>query len=356
MLMAGKSVTQAGDQLHALNLERMFLGLTKPKGDLVNLLQQLRSLKTIDPNAYRKAKTKLPYVVSGYFNPAIRRKENFAWTEHFIIDIDHLSMSGLDPAAIKNLLHADDRIALLFTSPGNDGVKVIFNLKQRIHDAGYYSAFYKIFAAKFALEYRIENLVDLVTNDVSRCCFMSYDPEAKYNPAATFIDPSFYLDPNSLHVSTRSNTEVNEVESISIENKKISGEGTGDSRDLPNDVLLIIKQKLGQVSGRRVPKTKEYIQPKAITDAMPGLENGLKGMGINLIETRMIHYGRQLKVSAGVYWAEVNLFHGKHGFKAVQTTKTGSNKELAELAVKAIQLYFDNHTVKPLINTPDLPV
>ncbi len=344
MLMAGKNVTVAGDQLHALSLERMYLGLTQPKGNLIDLLQQLRSLKSIDPNGYRRAKTQLPYVVCGNFSPALRRKENFAWTEHFIIDIDHLASINLTPNEIKNILKQDNRIALLFTSPGNDGVKLIFNLQDRIHDAGYYSAFYKLFAAKFAVQYQLEGAVDLVTSDVSRCCFMSYDPGVVFNANAETIDANSYLDQNNLEGINAANALVKNVEQTSNDIKAISGttEIEGQGQALPDDVLWKIKQKLNPALAGRGPKTKEFIQPQALTDAMPALNLALLEIGITLVETTMIHYGRQLKLCAGNYWAEVNLFHGKQGFKAVQTTKTGSNKNLAEMATQAIQLHFDN--------------
>ncbi len=343
MIMAGKSVTLAGDQLYALSLERMYLGLTQPKGNLIDLLQQLRSLKTIDINGYRKAKTQLPYVVGGNFRPALRRKENFVFTEHFIIDIDHLSSKQLTPNEIKYLLKDDNRVAILFTSPGNDGVKVIFNLKDRIHDAGYYSAFYKIFAAKFAVQYGLQGTVDLVTCDVSRCCFMSYDPDAVYNANAELIDATFYLDQNSLEGSFMANTVVKEYEKITKDQEQILGIPDKQIQDLGEDVFWRIKEKLNPALAKRPPKTKNFIQPQALTNALPALNDALNEMGFTIAETNMIQYGRQLKLSSGQYWAEVNLFYGKQGFKAVQTTKTGSNKQLAELATQAIQLYFDDY-------------
>ncbi len=339
--MAGKNVTQAGDQLHSLSLERLYLGLTQPKGNLIDLLQQLRSLKTIDAAAYRKAKTQLPYIVCGNFNPAQRRKENFAFTEHFIIDIDHLVNIDSSPDEIKKLLKPDERVAMLFTSPGGDGVKLVFNLQTRIHDAGYYSAFYKIFAASFAVQYRLEGAVDLVTNDVSRCCFMSYDPQAVYNEKALPVDAADYLDEGSLEGLFEASKIVKMAEQTK---KELNGDdllASLEKQNLPDDVLMKIRQKLNPALAARQPKTKEYYQPVELEQTMPQLKESLLQMGISLTETHPIQYGKKLKLSAGAYWAEINLFHGKHGFKAVQTTKTGSNKSLAAMALQAIQLYFD---------------
>ena len=83
---------------------------------------------------------------------------------------------------------------------------------------------------------------------------------------------------------------------------------------------------------------------------MEPLKVSLEELNIMLVETKPINYGRQLKICAGQHWAEVNLFYGKQGFKIVQTAKTGTNKQLAELGTQAIQLFFDNFNVNFLIN------
>jgi hypothetical protein len=342
--MAGKHVTQPGDQLSPLSVERMYQGLTKPRGNLPDLVQQLRSLKTIDPKAYRSAKTQLPYVVCGYFTPAIRRKEHFAFIEHFIIDIDKLSHQSHSPEGVKRLLQQDERVALLFTSPGNDGVKALFNLQTRIHDAGYYSLFYKRFAAKLALQYRLEGLIDLVTSDVSRCCFMSFDADAWFNPAATPVEAETFLNPNNIEGMQEALEDIKAVEDTIQKNlpEENKASATPNKQSLPDDVLWQIKQKLNPALAAKQPKVKEYIQPQELTEAIAGLTESLAALGITVAEHKPISYGKQLKLKAGNHWAEVNLFYGKNQFKAVQTTKTGSNKQLADMAAQAIQLHFDN--------------
>lgn len=343
MLMAGKHVTQPGDPLQPLTVERMFRGLTNAGGPMAPLVQQLRALKTMNPDAYRKAKPQLPYVVCGQFSPAVRRKENFAFTEHFIVDIDKLSLKELDPEAVKRLLKQDESVALLFTSPGNDGVKVLFNFKERIHDAGYYSLFYKRFTARFATRHRLEGLVDLVTSDVSRCCFMSYDPDAWYNPNAAPVDHTAFLDPDSLDHLGDALTEIkvaaeNAAKAITDLPLALPKEG---AHTLPDEVLLQIKQKLNPSLAARVPKAKEYIQPSELDEVMPGITKALADLDMPVMEARPISYGKQIKVKAGIHWAEVNLFYGKGSYKVVETTKTGSNKQLAEMAAQAIRLQLD---------------
>ncbi|TAD85855.1 MAG: hypothetical protein EAY75_10125 [Bacteroidetes bacterium] len=341
MLMAGKQVTQAGDQLTAVSLERVYKGIVNTDGPLAALVLQLRALRTMQPDAYRKAKTQLPYVVCAQFAPAVRRKTCFAYAEHFIIDIDHLSLQQLTPDGVKRLLMADERVALLFVSPGNDGVKAVFNLSQRVHDAGYYSVFYKTFAAKLAVQYQLHGLIDLVTHDVSRCCFMSHDPAAHYNPNATPVNPTEYLDPNSLEGLAQVEAEIKTAEKAAAVLHADTEPAQSQAQNLPSDVLTQIRQKLNPALAARPPKAKDYAQPQALDNAMPELKQALQDMGMMVDAVRPISYGKQLTVKAGNLWAEVNLFYGQHRFKAVATTKTGSSKPLAEMATQAIELHFE---------------
>jgi hypothetical protein len=347
MLMAGKQVTQVGDQLTAVSIERVFLGIKKTEGPVADLVYQLRALKSMQPLAYRRAKTQLPYIVCGTFTPALRRKENFAFAEHFMLDIDKLSSLGLSIAEVKNKLAKDSRVSLLFISPGNDGLKVLFNLQDKIYDAGYYSTFYKRFAAQFATEFGLQGAVDLVTSDVSRCCFMSCDADAYYNEKAEPIDATAWVNPNNLQALDLLKAEIKQVEETAKLKEDKAMQPEPNITELPTDILSRIKEKLEIGRLHANPKEKDYIQPAQLDEAMPALQLALTDLSIELVAQKPIQYGRQLKIKAGPHWAEVNLFYGKAGFRAVQTTKTGSHKGLAELGTKAIQQHFDN-----LINLP----
>lgn len=348
MLMAGKNVTQAGDQLTPVSVERVYQGIIKTHGPVADLVYQLRALKTMQPQAYRKAKTQLPYIVCGTFSPAIRRKEHFAWAEHFMLDIDKISSLGMGMHEVKTRLQADQRVALMFTSPGNDGLKVLFHLGERIHDSGYYSAFYKRFAAGYAAEFGLEGAVDLVTSDVSRCCFMSCDPEAYFNPQALLVDAAAWVNPDMVEELTGIQQEIKRVEEAGRNNTG-ANEAEKDQLPLPDDILNRIKEKLNVGRVAYAQKQKNYIQPGQLDEAMPGLQKTLEQLGIVLSEQKPINYGRQLRLKAGLHWAEVNLFYGKAGFRAVQTTKTGSHPHLAEMGVVAIQQHFDELMQKPVL-------
>ena len=77
---------------------------------------------------------------------------------------------------------------MAFCSPGADGLKLLFRLEEKCEDEALFSAFYKQFALTFSQKYQLEGVIDTQTSDVTRACFMSYDPEAWYRPEALPVD------------------------------------------------------------------------------------------------------------------------------------------------------------------------
>lgn len=337
--MAGKKVTQANDPLYPVDVQRVYRGLTDAGGPVADKVRQLRALKTLQPEAYRKAKTDLPYIVTACFTPAVRIKANFAYAEHFIVDVDKISSGDRSLEELKSDFRRDPRVQLMFTSPGNDGIKLLFRLSKRVTDTGLYSTFYRIFASRWADRYGIPTLVDRVTHDVSRCCFMSFDPEAYLNHEPEAIDPDGYAVMEDLSALRRAELEV---EAMAATFGVVGDEKAGTaSIPLGEDVIESIRARLLPSLSRKKP-SKEYHQPGRLLEVLPALEASLAEAGIGMAEHRPIQYGRQLRLTAGPFWAEVNLFFGKNAFKAVCTTKTGSNPQLAILARDAIQAFADS--------------
>lgn len=194
MLSAGKNIQSSSDQLLKVNVEYLYHSIKNPKPEIAIKIKQLRIIRTLDPKKYSYLKKQLPYVVCGMFNPPFRRLENFVYIEHFIIDLDHLSDKGLSVEQVKQKLMKDGRLALMFVSPGADGVKLLYNLKERCTDAGIYSLFYRKFVKALSMEYNLQQVVDTVTNDVSRACFISMDEQAYFNPQAQVVDMEDFID------------------------------------------------------------------------------------------------------------------------------------------------------------------
>lgn len=149
MILAGKSVTTANDRLQKVSIDYLYNALKKPKASIVAQIGQLRKIKQLDANLYRDLKKQLPYLVCGIFNPPVRRKENFAYIEYFMLDVDHLSDKGIGLDAVREQLKQDSRLMMMFVSPSEDGLKLLFRLKERLDDEGKYSVFYKEFAKQF---------------------------------------------------------------------------------------------------------------------------------------------------------------------------------------------------------------
>ena len=91
------------------------------------------------------------------------------------IDFDHLQSVDL----LRNQLLQDEyfETQLLFVSPSGDGLKWIISIdtKQTTH-SNYFAA-----VANYILQtYGVE--VDKSGRDISRACFLSYDPQVYINP------------------------------------------------------------------------------------------------------------------------------------------------------------------------------
>ena len=194
MLQAGKNVTQLNDPMVKIQVEYLYQAVKSPKPEIVAEIRQLRMVKTLDNRRYTQLKKNLPYIVCGIFNPPVRKGENFAWISHFMLDFDHLAEKGIVVETLRTTLSNDPNVKLMFVSPGDDGLKVLFQLSEKCYDKGKYSLFYKLFSKKFAIQYNLDQVIDSSTSDVTRACFMSVDPEAFYNQDAVPVEMINYLD------------------------------------------------------------------------------------------------------------------------------------------------------------------
>lgn len=329
-LMLGRKLTAPSDPLERVGIERVFQGLTQPKPAFRDLITRLRTVASVDVSMYRQLKKTLPYIVCGLFHPAIRRKQHFATIHYFILDLDHLAEAELTVAEVRAKLSALPLALLGFTSPGGDGYKVLFRLAAPCSDAARFHAFYQAFARSFAHEHGLEQVVDYQTYDVTRACFMSYDPEAFYHPDAVAVNLNAYL-PDLLAPPPKTGDAVAErpKNTATKRTQKMTGP---DDNTLEN-----IRQKLNPNRRKHRPE-KTIIQPEEISAAVEYFKENLAEYDLQLVATEAINYGRKLRVVAKEdIWCELNLFYGKRGFSIVKTTKSGSHAELADLAVGVLR-------------------
>lgn len=335
MIQAGKNITMVADALQKIQIGYLHNAIKNPKPDLLNRINQLRIVRNIDTKQYAMLKKQLPYIVCGIFNPPIRRTENFAYCNYFVIDIDHIAEKGFDISTLRQKIEADERVLLSFVSPGEDGLKVFFRFNERCYDAGIYSAFYKIFAANFSKQYALEQVVDTRTSDVARACFLSFDPQAYYNPQAESVSLNAYIDTNNPHSIFQ---EKKSVEKMEEEKQSEQVNPAATKTDVDSDVIQRVKAILLKVP----PKTEKmpaYV-PEQLNEIISELEQYISQTGVVVKEIINISYGKKIRAKVSLKEAEVNLFYGKRGFSVVQSPRTGTDAEMNQMLADLIQAFL----------------
>lgn len=325
----GTQITQAGDPLQVLSVERLYRAISQPKPAFQDLIAQLRAVRTLDERQYQALKKQLPYFVCGIFHPAVRRRENFASIEYFLLDLDHLAEADIDPIPLQEKLNmALSELVMSFTSPSGDGLKLMFRLDKPCTDSALFSAFYKVFARQFAERWGLMQAIDLKTSDVTRACFFSYAPLAIYRPEAAPLRMEDFINELDFNQSERIIKEAEQLfkqESVML----------NQPEPVSQDALARIREKLNPRF--RPAADKQYYVPKEVDHMLPVLQDQMKDYELALVETKPIQYGRMLRVRHGLLWAEVNIFYGKRGYRVIATTKSGSNQALAGLAARVIE-------------------
>ena len=323
MIMLGKQITKPDDPLVATTIDQWFKNTLQPRPEIQSLIQQLRIIKTIDNLKYRRLKTQLPYIVCGTYTPPCRKTENFAHTECFVLDLDHLAEKEIDLNNIKSELCKDPRLNMLFISPGNDGIKLVFRLAEKCYDAGQFKLFYKAFAQQLASQYRLEQVLDERTSDVTRACFLSHDPEAFLNPIP---------EPVSIHTFVDFD-DIQQIKILAGENRK--AELAEKSRlkaeqPLPGDEILSeIKKKLNPSASKK--DSRQIFVPEELSNLQERIVLALNDFPIAIKKIENIHYGKKILFEAGSHKAEINVFYGKKGYSIVVTSKSGTHTELGNL-------------------------
>lgn len=331
MIQAGKNITLPDDRLQKVEMAYFYNAVRNPRQELREEILQLRRVLAINPGRYRELKKRLPYVVAGMFNPPVRKTENFAWIDHIILDIDHLSAKELNAETLKSKLCCDPRVELLFLSPGGDGIKVFFRLAEKLYDHGKFSLFYNVFSREFSTRYGIEQVTDKATRDVTRACFFSFDPDTYYNHDCERVRVSEIID-------FESHKDIREARKITAEDTKKEG-GEEDTRiPLDEDKLTEIKKKLG-VRVRTKHEKIIYV-PEELEETIGKVVELAGQFDITTVDVTSIHYGKKFRFSLENKMAEVNLFYGKNGFSVVKTPKRGVDHELNDVVFKILCSYF----------------
>lgn len=339
MISVGKNITTSNETLIKAPLKSVYHALINPKPHISSAIRQLRIIKSLDLKQYQVQKRRLPYIVCAHFVPSFRKKDHFAYTEYFILDVDHISEKHLDVNQLKTKIIEDKRVVLCFVSPGGDGLKIVFKLSERCYDSGQYSIFYKIFANAFSKEYHLEQVIDNVTSDVSRACFISQDSTAYYNAEAELIDFEHFVDLNNVH-------ELREVEHVI--NKKQKELQDQQKESVSKEVKIVdpdgqtmdsIKALLNPKAVRR-KKQKNFYVPEILNTVMDDLVAYIERTGVVVKGVSNISYGKKIECQMGLKMSETNLFFGKKGFSVVGSPKSGTDSELNILMVDVVNSFL----------------
>ena len=226
-------------------------------------------------------------------------------------------------------------IALAFVSPGGNGLKLLFRLDEPLSDAARFATVYKLFATQFARTHELTAVVDFATHDVTRACFMSYDPDARFRPDA----PPLVV--QSLLGSATAAPDELPLPELRAAERTIRDAPTPSTRTTGPDeaTLRRIRERLHPQQKRRPKPTKlNVVVPTEVDQAVEYFGEQLREYELTLERSTPISYGRQLRIKAtNGAWCELNIFYGKRGFSLVKTTKSGSHAELATLTAGVLE-------------------
>ncbi len=333
MIMYGINIQSADDPLVKMEESELYHRIVHPEASVEAKIRQLRVAYQIAPKQYNEQKRTLPYAVCGIFNPPYRKTENFGYTECFVLDIDHLSEKGLTIETVKARIRDDQRVLMSFTSPSEDGVKIMFRLRERCYDSGLFSVFYKEFLRKFSEQYQLEQVADKRTSDVTRACFLSFDSDAYFNSEFEPVDMGLYVqatDPLAMF-------DLMAKQKKAEKEQPVEDPATTPS-DPDKDIMDRIKQCL-HPNSRTIRKRPDAFVPEQLNMIMEDLVTYIQDTGLVVTEIIDIQYGKKIRISMGMKQAEINLFFGKRGFSVVKSPKSGTNGELNDITAQLIQSF-----------------
>ena len=340
MISLGKNIRDSQDALQKLPVDRLAALIKDSNPEVISMLRQLRIIQQLNPVQYGNTKKMLPYFVCAIFNPSYRKTENFAFTEYFIVDIDHISEKGYIIDELRRTLCSDSRTMMCFVSPSGDGLKIILRLRERCYDAMLYKIFYRLFIERFALQYGIQQVVDARTCDVTRACFICHDENLYYNPDSEKVNIKDYIDQDTniqQALSLKKEVERSVAKEISEMN-----ETAVESKDPDLEIINAIKHRLNPKSKNR--NQKAVYVPEELNSIMNDLTTHIESLNICIEEIIDISYGKKMRFKIGQKRAEINLFYGKRGFKVVQSPRTGTDQELNTLMADVIETFIDENT------------
>ena len=178
-----KSEEQVPEKLLSL-FEVYSLIIGEGQGNILpQLTQQIRSVSNPDPKQAKDErnliKKRLPHIVFGGEFSHRSIKGLIKSSDLIILDFDHIGTPE-QVEDLKRTLSGDTELnpLLLFVSPSGDGLKVVVPTKQNITGDPDFKSSMRSLSNYIGQRYGLE--IDPSGKDISRTCFLSYDPLAIY--------------------------------------------------------------------------------------------------------------------------------------------------------------------------------
>ncbi len=337
-LFSGQSIRDSKNAtLSPITLDQVFTKITRPDSDLTDLVNKLRVMYTIDKRKYADMKLRLPYIIPANFKGNIRNVANFTTIRGFFIDLDDLPAHGLDPDVLTATLKSDERVALLFKSPGGYGLKLLFMFREPLNNSKQFTDFYKSFALRFSRQYQLEKVMDFKTSDVTRICFLSVDYNAHLNVNAKTIDIRDYISTDldlyeeTSEIMDKSVEQINKINPVEA--------STIHEPSVPVQVMKDISRLLSP-NPQAIKLPKAYYVPPQLDRIEELLRPALQQQGISIETSKPIQYGKQIRFKTTDAFAEINIFYGKSGFSLVSTTRKGYNPHFSNQVLKLLSSYL----------------
>lgn len=161
----------------------------KSNKDVKNMIQKLRNANS---DQYEKMKRQLPQIIfSGVFE---KRADNAikSYSGLLVVDLDSKDNPQVNLVEMKSLLAQDPYIYAIFVSPSGRGLKILVRVAEPIGSVTDATALKKSHAASAKTFFSYLNHVyglkaDKSGTDLSRACFISWDPDLVINEKANIF-------------------------------------------------------------------------------------------------------------------------------------------------------------------------
>ena len=131
-------------------------------------------------DTYKKLKQQLDHVApAGIFAPWREAKYLQERSGILVLDFDHLPDLEAARTALLNDGFLKPEIALLFTSPSGEGLKVLIEADLSVSHLDNFNGYADYIAEQYA---SLGLIADRSGKDIARACFLSYAPDAWLNP------------------------------------------------------------------------------------------------------------------------------------------------------------------------------